>query len=193
MKAMLFFILFTSELSSRTVTFSWNDAGASQYWLQVGTSHGGDDLYSVDQGTGTSASVPDLPHNSETVYVRLWQKAYGEWFEDDYIYTAYNDGATVAVPAGGSTLTSATATFTWNNAGATQYWLEVGASVGGKDIYSADQGAGVSATIDVLPHNGETIYVRLWSEQDGDWIYRDYIYTACNDAAVITGPAPVRI
>ncbi|MCP4129850.1 MAG: hypothetical protein GY754_02425, partial [bacterium] len=52
-----------SDLTSATETFAWNDSGASQYWLWVGTTEGGHEIYSDSQGTNTSRSVSGLPQN----------------------------------------------------------------------------------------------------------------------------------
>ncbi|MCP4107049.1 MAG: hypothetical protein GY749_16175 [Desulfobacteraceae bacterium] len=77
-----------SVLASTSETFTWNDTGADQYWLWIGTSEGDYDVYSGDQGTNTSATAANLPANQETLYVRLMTKADGEWFYNDYTYTA---------------------------------------------------------------------------------------------------------
>src|SRR5689334_9479371 len=63
--------------------------------------------------------------------------------------------AEIATPAPGSTLTSSTITFQWTGGiGATDYWLYVGTTQGGLDIYSADRGTSLSATVSNLPTNG---------------------------------------
>ncbi|MCP4124974.1 MAG: hypothetical protein GY751_24800, partial [Bacteroidetes bacterium] len=77
-----------SILNSTSVTFTWNNSGASLYRLWVGTSEGGHNIYSGDHGTDTSATISDLPG---TLYVRLWSMADGNWFYNDYTYTAIED------------------------------------------------------------------------------------------------------
>ncbi|MDM8554218.1 choice-of-anchor D domain-containing protein [Desulfococcaceae bacterium HSG7] len=84
----------SSALDSTSVTFIWNDPGADQYQLLVGTSQGTDDLYSGTQGTDTSALVSGLPDDGSTVYVRLQSLAGGDWLYNDYTYTAYNNNCT---------------------------------------------------------------------------------------------------
>ncbi|MCP4088184.1 MAG: rhodanese-like domain-containing protein [Gammaproteobacteria bacterium] len=178
-----------SALSSGTVTFSW-DSGADQYWLWVGTSEGGYDVYSANQGTTTSATVPDLPGSQETLYVRLFSVVDGEWSHNDYTYTACNMKAGIQSPTSGSTLSSATQTFTWNDTGAAGYWLWIGSSAGDYDIYSGNLGANTSVTLSELPANGETLYVRLFSKVNGAWVYdTDYTYTACDKMAEIQNPS----
>ncbi len=44
-----------SVFEATTVTFTWNDSGADQYYLHIGTDGpGSHDLYSGGQGTNTS-------------------------------------------------------------------------------------------------------------------------------------------
>jgi hypothetical protein len=58
--------------------------------------------------------------------------------------------------------------------------LYIGTSVGGSNLYAADQGTNHSATINNLPTNGSTLYVRLWTLLNGTWAFTDYTYTAFN-------------
>ncbi|MCP4100738.1 MAG: hypothetical protein GY750_04835, partial [Lentisphaerae bacterium] len=167
-----------SALSSTSESFTWNNSGASSYWLWVGTSAGGHDIYSGDQGTGTSKSISDLPGSGETLYVRLWSVVDGDWLYNDYTYTACSLSAVMQSPTPGSTLGSTSVTFTWNNTDASKYWMWIGTSAEGHDIYSGDQGTNTSNIVSDLPDNGGTLYVRLWSVVDGDWLYNDYTYTA---------------
>ena len=135
-------------------------------------------------GTSTSASVTGLPADASTLYVRLWSYAGGQWQFNDYTYTASGTvpaaaKATIATPAPGSTLTGASATFTWNpGSGVQRYWLFVGTSQGNNDIYGADQGTNTSATVTGLPVNGRVLHVRLWSYIGGGWQSNDYSYRA---------------
>ncbi|MCP4344027.1 MAG: hypothetical protein GY795_00695 [Desulfobacterales bacterium] len=174
-------------LNSANTTFRWNDSGADRYWLWIGTSPGSNDLNNSDQGTNTSATISGLPTNGEALYVRLWSKEDGEWvYKPDCIYIAYNSASDIQTPASGSTLNSTTETFAWSNAGTEQYWLWVGTSEGGNDLYNKDMGTDTSATISALPVNGETLYVRLWSKVSGKWLYKaDSTYTACNKSSSV--------
>ncbi len=75
--------------------------------------------------------------------------------------------AAITSPAPGSTLTSASTTFTWNAAtGANSYYLWVGTTLGGYDIANLGPLTGTSTTIS-LPTNVATIYVRLWTLING--------------------------
>ncbi|MCP4337350.1 MAG: hypothetical protein GY799_00340, partial [Desulfobulbaceae bacterium] len=172
-----------SALASDTETLTWNNSGATQYWLWIGTSSGGNDVYNENQGTNTSVAISGLPHSGETLYARLWSKVNGTWlYNSDYTYTACNHSSSIAgiqSPASGSALGSTSETFTWNNTGASQYWLWIGTSAGSNDVYNGNQATNTSAVISGLPSSGETLYVRLWSKVSGTWFYdSDSTYTA---------------
>ncbi|MCP3942746.1 MAG: hypothetical protein GY710_14845, partial [Desulfobacteraceae bacterium] len=158
----------------------WNDTGADQYWMWIGTSQGDYDVYSGNQGTNTSAVVTELPAGGETLHVRLMSKFYGEWLSNDYTYTACDLAAEISAPTPGSALSSTSVTFTWNDTGADQYWMWIGTSLGAYDVYSANQETNTSAVVAVLPAGGETLYVRLMSKFYGEWFSNDYTYTAYN-------------
>jgi Metallo-peptidase family M12 len=189
-----------STLTSSTVTFAWNTgSGVAEYWLEIGTSFGGTQIYSQSQGTNLSVTVSGLPANGSTVYVRLWSRISGVWQFNDYTYTAASGGgavkAEITSPTPGSTLGSSTVTFAWNTgSGVAEYWLEIGTSVGGTQIYSQSQGTNLSVTVSGLPANGSTVYVRLWSRISGVWQFNDYTYTAASGGggvnAAITSPIP---
>ncbi|MCP4105944.1 MAG: hypothetical protein GY749_10470 [Desulfobacteraceae bacterium] len=181
----------SSTLGSTGITFTWNNSGASQYWLWIGTSAGNHDVYSGDIGTNTSAPVSGLPANQETLYARLWSEVDGEWLYNDYTYTACDMTAEIQAPTPGSALGSSSQTFTWDDTGVSGYWLWIGTSAGSHDVYSGNQGTDTSAAVSGLPANGETLYVRLWSQVDGVWIYNtDQTYTACDMTAGIQSPTP---
>jgi hypothetical protein len=81
-------------------------------------------------------------------------------------------------PAPGSTLPGATVTFSWDggsNVG--EYWLQVGGTLFGYELFS-QPGAGLSQTVAGLPTDGQTLYVKLWSNIAGAWLLTDYTYTA---------------
>ncbi len=181
-----------SVLGSATETFTWNDSGAAGYWLWIGTSAGDYDVYSGNLGTDTSVTVSELPANGETLYVRLWSRVGGVWiYSTDYTYTACDLMAEIQSPAHGSALGSSAATFSWNSTGAVGYWLWIGMSQGSYDVYSGNLGTDTSVTVSELPANGETLYVRLWSQVDGIWVYNtDITYTACGMTAAVQSPTP---
>jgi serine protease len=188
-----------STFSSSSVAFTWSTgSGVSQYWLYVGNSAGANDIYAADQGTSLSRTVSGIPTDGRTIYVRLWSSLSSGWQYADYTYKAFT-GTTIAKavmtsPANGSTFSSSSVPFTWNTgSGASDYFLYLGSSAGGNDIYSADQGMALSRTVTGVPTNGRTIYVRLWSNLSSGWQYNDYTYTAFTGTsaakAQMTSPA----
>jgi hypothetical protein len=100
---------------------------------------------------------------------------------------------TITSPAPGSTLTSASTTFTWKAgpAGTTGYGLNVGTSPGGANLVNIYPLSGTSATVK-LPTNGAAIYVRLWTVFNGTtYLHNDYTYTEfTQSASAITSPVP---
>src|SRR5207249_12109719 len=89
---------------------------------------------------------------------------------NDYTYTAANQSkAVITSPAPGSTLPSATATFSWSaGAGAVQYWISVGTTgVGSFNVYSQGQGTNLAATVSGLEGDGSAVGVRLWTQLGG--------------------------
>jgi hypothetical protein len=98
-------------------------------------------------------------------------------------------------PANGATLTSNSQTFQWymyNTATmsataptapipATGYWLDIGKEQGGNEYYSSGNlGTALSATVNSLPTDGSTIWVRWYYFVNGAWQSNDYSYTAFN-------------
>jgi hypothetical protein len=191
----------SSTLTSSTVTFQWTGgSNVSQYWLEVGASEGMHDYYDHGLTGALGQTVSGLPTNGSTVYVRLWSMIGGAWQWNDYRYTASSGTGTapaqMTTPAPSSTLTSSTVTFQWTGGtGASQYRLQVGTTAGGSNLYGADLGTSLSATVSNLPTNGSTIFVRLLSLISGTWQGIDYTYTATNGSgatakAQMTTPAP---
>jgi hypothetical protein len=186
----------STMLSGSSVAFTWSTgSGVTQYWLDVGSSAGGNQYYSQSESTNTTATVSGLPVNGSTVYVTLYSYINSQWQSNAYTYTAFNPSAAEAVissPTSGSTLTGSSVTFTWNSvAGAQAYWLDLGSTSGGNQYYSQNQGTGLSVTVGGLPTNGSQVYATLYTEFSGTWYSNSTSYTAAtNTAAVITAPSP---
>jgi hypothetical protein len=72
--------------TSGTMGFSW-DPGENviQYWLEIGSAAGMNDLYNKDQGKNLSVIVTGLPI-SGTIYIRLWSKIDSAWYAYEYPY-----------------------------------------------------------------------------------------------------------
>ncbi|HEV3200692.1 MAG TPA: Ig-like domain-containing protein, partial [Bryobacteraceae bacterium] len=103
--------------------------------------------------------------------------------------TAKADIAAMQQPTPGTGLASTSVIFRWSTGtNVLQYYLYVGSSLGGNDIYSASQGTNTSGAVNHIPEDGRIVYVRLWSlvgDINNGWQFNDYRY----QTAVPTGGA----
>ena len=178
-----------STLTSASTTFTWSagSGGVTGYYLWVGTSAGTANLANIGV-TGTSVTV-NLPTSGATIYVELWTKlSSGALLSNSYTYTEVNvTAAAMTSPAPGSTLTSASTTFTWSagSGGVTGYYLWVGTSAGTANLANIGV-TGTSATVN-LPTNGATIYVELWTKlSSGALLSNSYTYTAASSSPTLS-------
>jgi hypothetical protein len=172
-----------STLSGASVTFNWSaGTGVTQYWLSVsGANLGGNELYNQSTGTTRSTTVSGLPTDGRTIYVRLWYLIGANWLFSDYLYTASGAGqrSLMTAPTPGSTLVSGSQVFAWTAAtGASQYWLSIGSSAGGLDLYNQSAGTNLSTSVSELPTDGRILYIRLWFLSGTTWISNDFVYYA---------------
>ncbi len=187
-----------STLPGSSATFTWSPGtGALQYWLTVGTTAGGLDLVNQGQGLSTTTTVNGLPVNGSTLHIRLYTQFATGWEFTDCTVTAAsgaNAKATLTAPAPDSTLAGSSASFTWSaGSGALQYWLTVGTTAGGLDLYNQGQGLALTTTVNGLPTNGSTLYIRLYTQFASGWEFNEYTLTAASGAnakAILTTPAP---
>ncbi|MGB6193615.1 MAG: hypothetical protein WBF42_14195, partial [Terracidiphilus sp.] len=181
-----------STLAAGSTTFTWTaGTGASYYYLWVGTTPGSHDL--VELGTSTTSYSRTLPANGAAIYVRLYSVIGGALQYNDYTYSEAGGGvpATITTPAPGSTLTSATPTFTWSSGtNVSYYYLWVGTTPGSNNLI--EYGTSGTTLTHTVPTTGATIYVRLFSQINGKLQYTDYTYTEAGGGvpATITTPAP---
>jgi hypothetical protein len=113
--------------------------------------------------------------------VRLFSNlTVGGWQFTDYTYQAATGAAkaVLTTPTPASTLAGSSVQFQWTaGTGVAGYWLAVGTTPGGANLFYADPG-GLSQTVSNLPTGGGTIYVRLFSNIAGGWQFTDYTYQA---------------
>ncbi len=182
-----------STLSGSTQTFTWNANGADvdRFWLYVGTTVGGRDIAnSGDLGLDNEYQVIGIPVDGSDIHARLWYYNSSRWFYVDSSYTAANldvDVSTPAIssPASNSELPGASAQFSWNdnNTLVNYWWLYLGTTQGGKDVY--DSGTALrtrtSVTINEIPIDGNPVYARLWYRTAANgWKYTDSMYRTNN-------------
>jgi hypothetical protein len=114
---------------------------------------------------------------------------------NDFTYTAATNcvgggnlptAGAMTSPAGGSTFTASTVTFTWAAGnGALDYWLDVGLSLGNGGIFGGVV-TGLSKQVVNIPCSGQPVYARLWTRHAGGYLPPvDYTYSAAAACAVV--------
>jgi hypothetical protein len=185
----------TQTVATSAVAFSWTSVtGATRYWLDVGTSAGGTQIYTRSQ-SGTSATVTGIPLNGQALYVRLWTLVGGIESFVDYTYTRADSATQAVLVSPDPTLTVATSAvaFSWTSvSGAQAYWLDVGTALGGQSLHNSGALTATSRTVTGIPLDGQTLYVRLWTRRSDAWLYVDYLLARANSAtqAVLVSPDP---
>jgi hypothetical protein len=192
----------TSTLSGSTVMFTWNAGTASpqEYWLDIGSSSGGNNYYSSGNlNSATSTTVTTLPTNGLTVYVTLYTLVSGTWTPNAYTYQAFSasaGGGVLTTPTPGGTLTGSTVTFDWTagSPGPYSYWMDIGSTTGGNNYYSSGNlGNVTTTTVTTLPTDGSEVFVTLYTLIGGTWYGNAYTYTALNatsNLATMQTPTP---
>jgi subtilisin-like proprotein convertase family protein len=166
-------------LGGAAQTFTWNDGvGAQFYWVNVGSTQGGYEYYSNYVGTSRSLTVSGLPVDGRAIWVRLMSYINGAYQFVDHQFTAASPvPSRIITPLAGTTLTSSTQTFQWDNGvGVAFYWLDVGTAQGGYDVFSNYLGTDHARTISGLPISGGDIWVRLYSRIGNQWVFVDHRY-----------------
>jgi len=165
----------TAVLGS-SVTFSWMAGrNATGYWLWIGSTLGARDLYDANQGASLTVTASGLPNDGRTLYVRLLSYIFGSWQFNDYVYGPPASPAQMISPASGATVLGSSITFNWTTGRqVSEYWLWIGTTAGGRDLYDVNQGANTGVAVSGLPGDGSTLYVRLWSYIFGGWQFNDY-------------------
>jgi hypothetical protein len=190
----------STPLTGTSVAFSWTPGNiATHFEFYVGTTGvGSSNLYNSGNVTVTTETVSGLPNNDSTVYVRLYSLINGAWKSTDYTYmsagTATQAALTVPTPNTSTPLSGTSVTFSWTPGNsATHFEFYVGSTgVGSSNLYNSGNVTATSETVNDLPSNGQTVYVRLYSLVNGAWKYTDYTYMANSApvAAALTTPPP---
>src|SRR5207248_4635424 len=124
--------------------------------------------------------VTNIPQNGGGVYVTLWSFINEQWQRSGafFVEQGVPQPAAMTSPAPNSTLAGTSQRFQWSTGtGVTYYYLRVGTTYRGSEVYNVWQGQNTSATVNNIPTAGQTLYVTLWSLIDGAWQPVDYQYT----------------
>ncbi len=180
-----------SNFSSDTIVFSWNRNDAMDNSIQVDDDADFSSPIAYLEHVSSPQEVTGLPYDGRTLYARLYSDMGGEeWPHEDYTYTTHTGEAVLISPEDGFLLHQNT-TFVWEQYNAQNIALGVSATVECLDDpecpenYFYGEYLTSPVTVDNLPEDGSTVYVRLWSDMGGPWIERDYVYQtllpACGD------------
>jgi Fibronectin type III domain len=137
---------------------------------------------SVHVGLQTTYRLAGLENGATYAFAVTAYDAEGN--ESDYsnIVTVTMPGRpTLISPPPASILPGPTVLFAWTDGGTAvaERWIYIGTEVGANDLLdSGSLGDAHSLTLDGLPTNGETLFVRLWYSVDGDWQCSDFPYAA---------------
>ncbi len=172
-----------SKLTGSTVTFNWTPGAGTAWWLDLGSTPGGNQYSQSGSLNVQTETINSLPTDGSMVYATLYTLIGGAWSSNAYTYTASNGTAGLAAmtsPTPGTTLHGNSATFTWSaDASATAYWLDIGSVAGGNQYYqSGNLGTALTTSVNSLPANSSTIYVTLYSLVGGQWSNNAYTYTS---------------
>ena len=170
-----------AKLTGASQTFNWSaGSGVTQYSLYIGSTAGAHDIDFINAHLNHSATMSNLPTDGRGIYVTLYSVIGGSYYSHSYLYSAAGTPvkAAMTTPANHATLTGSNVTFNWSaGTGVTSYSVYVGTSLGAHNLDYVPT-TSHSASITNLPHNGSTVYVRLYSLIDGAWQYNDYTYTS---------------
>ncbi len=163
-------------------TNPFNSTFTCQFWVPFMSGYGG-------------ISVVLLPNNAVYYLVSDDNEAYWTYAVEQINLVKPMCGTGINYPANGAMLTGSQQTFQWymyNTANmsataptapipAAGYWIDIGKEQGGNEYYqSGNLGTALSLTVNTLPTDGSTIWVRWYYLVNGAWQFNDYSYTAYN-------------
>ncbi len=77
------------SLSGNAATFTWTAGnGATAYWLDIGSTPGGNNYSQSGSINTQSTTVNSLPANGSTIYVTLYSLVGGQWVSNSYTYVS---------------------------------------------------------------------------------------------------------
>jgi hypothetical protein len=186
-----------STLDDTKQLFSWHQSDYDEFWVYLGSEIGSNDIYnSGSLGPANGITVYALPHDGRTIFFRLFFRQSNQtWSYTDHSFQAHTGSSAIGLisPKPGSTLDGTIQSFSWHGTGIDEWWVYIGTRTGENDLYnSGNLGSATVADVAALPHDGRTIYSRLFYRQAGAaWRYHDYSYvsTTGKQAINIFSPA----
>jgi hypothetical protein len=169
------------------VQFTWTSVpDALTYFLKIGTTVSGTEIYSSNETKATMSMVRLPP--STTVYVRLWTKKTTGWFYTENVLTTGTGRARLLTPLGPDIDPTFPVQFTWTSvSNAVSYFLWIGRTAGSNDIDSSGETTATSRSVR-LPTK-TVVYVRLWTKKAEGWSYTDNVFNAGTGIALLSSPA----
>lgn len=182
----------TNVDASQMVQITWTSVGSPQaYYLYVGTTLGGTNVYTSGQTLNTSVS---LALNAQTTYyLRLFTKQNNGWSSVDSSFSTGQLGksAIITSPANGATNIDSTSpvTVSWiGGMNVSSYYLYVGTTVGTANVYGSGETTATSTQVHLQPST--VYYCRIFTKNTSNsWSYTDSSFTTGNQgapAAIIT-------
>jgi hypothetical protein len=188
-----------STLTGRQQLFKFSDPDNIVFSLYVGSKPGDYDLGYYPRLNGSnSVNVTNLPTDSSEIYLTLYSRNNGSWLTNQYQYTASAPSvvAYITSPVDGSILTSSAQVFNFSDPDNIVFSLYVGSTPGDYDLgYYPRLHGTKSVKVTNLPTDGSSVYLTLYSLDNGVWLTNEYVYNqsasaaAPNVAAFITSPA----
>jgi hypothetical protein len=174
-------------------TLSWEPfAGASRYFVYVGSQPGLRDISSSGETSNTSFTMPlrqsSLLSQDQAVYVRLYTLVDGVWRYVDYTLQLKAVAQLTLPSAGQGNVDIDALPIQWSRvADAENYRLQVGTAAGSGDLVDTGElGSTGQFRSSVLPGN-TTLYARIWTRVDGEWRFVDSTFTT-RAASAFTNP-----
>ncbi len=150
-------------------------------------------------GTGNFSWTSDIAQLGASFGIDFTVTDSGSATDTERVTVTVADVGKITSPVDASTLSSSSITFQWSaGTNVTQYWLGIGTSFSAVstppyfDTYGASQGTNTSVTLsNIVPIDDNPVYVRLWTQINGQWYTRDYMYSTLQADTPATLTAPV--
>ena len=99
--------------------------------------------------------------------------------------------ARLITPRPGARLPGNAMRFLWRGSAAGEYWLAVGVTPGGAEIFNRHVGRNTMVTVAGLPADGRTVYAQLWTRAGAGWDLSAAAFESAGAPVVLKPQAPV--